>query len=364
MIGTRSSRFGMLLLLAVALAFAAIGRTGVVAERPDLAGEVSPIASGAARPDLAGTPAPQAAGPAVSEIGLAAVKPNELGMVPILMYHEIGPAEHDWSRTPAGFRSDLERLYRGGFRLVSLGDFLEGGILLPAGLSPVVLTFDDGLAGQFRYIEGEDGEWQIDPNCAVGILLDFQAEHPDFGLAATFFIYYGNPFRQPALVEAKLRHLVELGFEIGNHSYSHPYFTDLPGPEIQRELAWMADRTTEIVPGCRIRAVAVPFGQLPPVASRPLLLAGRLGELAYRNRGVLLAGGSPSPAPSSRDFDRLAVPRIRATQFQLDRWLGRLETREGMRYVSDGDPGVVTFPASAADRLGPERVGPRATRSY
>ena len=61
----------------------------------------------------------------------------------ILEYHLIEEPEGRWARTPANFRKDLERLREGGYRLVGLGDFLDGRIDLPAGTTPAVLTFDD-----------------------------------------------------------------------------------------------------------------------------------------------------------------------------------------------------------------------------
>ena len=51
-------------------------------------------------------------------------------------------------------------------------------------MSPVILTFDDALRGQFNYTA--DGK--IDPDCAVGILDDFHAQHPDWPLKGTFFV--------------------------------------------------------------------------------------------------------------------------------------------------------------------------------
>ncbi|HAA35110.1 MAG TPA: hypothetical protein DCD97_07355, partial [Firmicutes bacterium] len=80
-------------------------------------------------------------------------KPNELGEVMILMYHEIGYPESAWRRTPENFRLDLENLYEQGYRAISLMDLVRGNIDIPAGTSPVVLTFDDGNKGNFYYLE-------------------------------------------------------------------------------------------------------------------------------------------------------------------------------------------------------------------
>lgn len=58
---------------------------------------------------------------------------NELGRVIVLAYHRIGEPEGRWTRTPAGFRRDLERLKGQGYRLVALNDVIDGVIDLPAG---------------------------------------------------------------------------------------------------------------------------------------------------------------------------------------------------------------------------------------
>ena len=52
--------------------------------------------------------------------------PNELGRVMILEYHTVDQPEERWTRTPANFRRDLERLWERGYRLVALNDVLDG----------------------------------------------------------------------------------------------------------------------------------------------------------------------------------------------------------------------------------------------
>ncbi|MFO8060018.1 MAG: hypothetical protein R6U70_05120, partial [Bacillota bacterium] len=76
--------------------------------------------------------------------------PNELGSVMILMYHDLGEGEGEgeWRRSRENFRRDLEYLWENGYRPVSLSDYLSGEIDLPEGMSPVILTFDDGLSSQ------------------------------------------------------------------------------------------------------------------------------------------------------------------------------------------------------------------------
>ena len=87
----------------------------------------------------------------------ALVKANEAGQIMILEWHTIGEQEGRWARTYTNFRKDLEVLYEKGYRLVSLRDVVTNNIQIEAGYTPVVLTFDDGTEGHFRYIE-QDGK--------------------------------------------------------------------------------------------------------------------------------------------------------------------------------------------------------------
>ncbi len=167
--------------------------------------------------------------------------PNELGRVMILEYHKIDYPEARWTRTPANFRRDLATLYAKGYRLIALGDLLDGRVVLPAGTTPIVLTFDDSSPGQFRYIE-QNGVLTIDPKSAVGILEAFARDHPDFGRAATFFVLptADSPnrlFNQPAWEGQKLRYLVSHGYEIGNHTLWHANLSKYPEATVRAQLA-------------------------------------------------------------------------------------------------------------------------------
>ncbi|MEW6400022.1 MAG: putative glycoside hydrolase, partial [Bacillota bacterium] len=294
---------------------------------------------------------------------------NELGRVLILEYHNIGAEEGRWTRTPANFRADLERLYREGYRLISLTDYLRGRIDIPAGFSPAVLTFDDSSRGQFRLLDpGQEppppphregppphplkvGDRYIDPSCAVGVLLDFCAQHPDFGRAATFYVLFPTPFGQPDCWKDKLAFLQEMGMEIGNHTLSHASLKKMGPEEIQRELALPQARVRQVLPGYEMTSLALPFGEAP--AERHLLLAGEYEGTAYQHLGVMLVGAEPAPAPASRSFRPEAVPRVQAFGEDLDKWFSFLAKHHQDRYVSDGDPATLSFPPALADRLNP-----------
>ena len=58
-----------------------------------------------------------------------------------------------------------------------------------------------------------------------------------FGFGATFYAVSGFIGKPGYLSVAQLRELQSLGFEIGCHSMSHPYLTDLDEAGLQREIA-------------------------------------------------------------------------------------------------------------------------------
>src|SRR5690349_19612233 len=98
-----------------------------------------------------------------------ALAPNELGRIPVFEYHLIVDKNGLYERTQDGLRRDLETMYARGYRPISIAEMIDKKIDLPAGQSPVVLVFDDASPSQFRYIE-KNGQLEIDPNSAVGIL--------------------------------------------------------------------------------------------------------------------------------------------------------------------------------------------------
>lgn len=291
---------------------------------------------------------------------LARLRVNELGRVPIIMYHNIQDYEAEWVRSRANFRKDLERFYNLGYSLVLLSDYLDGNIAVPAGRSPLVLTFDDGTRGQFRMIEG-DGGLIPDPECAVGILLEFSRTHPEFGHAATFFVNSGNPFGDRSQVEAKFKFLLENGMEIGNHTRSHKNLAYASPEEVAEEIGSLVNEVRAMC-GYDTVSLALPYGGYPK--STENLMSGTWNGQEYENKGILLVGAEPAPSPFSKTFNPLAIPRIRGSQEELDKWMGELERYPDTRFVSDGRSDVVTIREADEMSLSPERTGDRTVRTY
>ncbi len=278
---------------------------------------------------------------------------NELGAIPILMYHRVIEDPGPYDLTPEQFRGELEHLFDSGYYPVRVVDVIDRRIDVPAGRSPVVLTFDDSSPSQFRFLE--DG--RLDPESAVGILIDVARSS---GVPPTgTFLVLDEPFATTGeLARERLRRLSRLGFELGNHTVGHVNLRELDDDEVQREIALGAQLIREAIPSARVASFAPPFGVFPE--NRDLVVEGSYGEISYRHEAVLRVGAGPAPSPFSVDFDPVAVPRIfPQPDFEADDapdlgsgyWLWRLEEEPGTRYVSDGDASTVAFPEDLADRL-------------
>ncbi len=294
---------------------------------------------------------------------------NEAGRVPILEYHEIASPPRGASRatlmmhrTVSEFRGDLERLYREGYRPVNLSEYLDNKMDLPLGSSPVILTFDDARTSQFRY--RSDGS--IDPNCAVGILQKFHQDHSDWALKGTFYVLPEEAFGSEHYAAQKMRALLALGFELGNHTRTHRYFNRMSDPEIVKEIAQGKAITERMAPGANLDTLALPGGCVPRSHNYKILTSGSFGGTHYTNRAVIDAWGGSAPAPLSSKFDRLHIPRILGVNGGggIREALDELKSRPGTRYVSDGDPSTVTVPERLAASIDHARLNGLPLRTY
>lgn len=279
--------------------------------------------------------------------------PNEVGRLMVLEYHKIDYPEERWTRTPENFRRDLETLYARGYRLVSLNALLDGKMSLPAGTTPVVLTFDDSSPGQFRYVI-KDGQPVIDPKSGVGILEAFLREKPDFGRAGTFFVLPGASrpnrlFDQPEHEGRKLKFLVENGYEIGNHTLWHANLGKYDEAIVRAQLAEAQVWVQRHVPDYKMRTLALPHGVYPKDVQ--WALRGTAKGTTYKHDAILMVAGGAAPSPFARTFDPTRLPRIQAVEKDLTYWLTFFEKNPGERYVSDGDPGTITVPSALRDKV-------------
>lgn len=280
---------------------------------------------------------------------------NELGVVPIIEYHLIGRPEGAWRRTPENFRRDLQFLYDHGYYPVKLQDYVAGKLDVPAGRSPVVLTFDDSSEGQFRAVV-VNSQPRPDPESAVGIMESFAKKHPDFPATATFFLLPAidknlRLFGQPEFWSWKLNFLVQHGYELGNHTYWHQNLAKATPEQVREQLAKAQAAVNEFVPEYRLRSLSLPYGVWPTV--KELAVAGTYQGISYRHNAILLVGAGPAPSPADISFNSLRLPRIQAGDGVLGpaETLLRLEKKQYSRYISDGNPKTISIPMALKGQL-------------
>lgn len=252
---------------------------------------------------------------------------NRMGSVLVLMYHRTGPEEKYMVRSTKKFRADLTRLYRLGYRPVTLAEYASNSMPLPRGASPVVITFDDSDPSQFAL--KSDGS--VDPNCMVGIWRSFEKKYPDFPVRGTFFILPNGPFGQRKLAQRKLNLLRTWGSEIGSHTMTHSNMSKLTDEQVRHELGKSFDLIGSF--GFEPTSMALPYGILPQ--NRDLLKGFVYKGKTYRYWNVVLAGAAPAPSPMSPSFNSLRIQRVQAYDglYGINYWLNYNKKYPGKPYV-------------------------------
>jgi len=291
---------------------------------------------------------------------------NELGKVPIMMYHGIkdmknidtnyigGNVDKDgYTRTAEAFRNDLELYYEKGYRMISLSDYINGDIEVEYGCSPIVLTFDDGNANNIK-VTGldENGNIIIDPNSAVGILEEYKKKYPDYNVTAIFFVTNAL-FNQPEYNDKILNWLVDNGYEVGNHTKGHNNFTQIDSDKTQEVVGYMYNKLEGIIGDKYSKIVALPFGS-PYNKSHnnyKYIINGSYDGVEYETIAALRVGWEPEVSPFNKDFDKTFLKRCRAydnngVDFDIEMTLRILDKN---RYISDGDSKTIVTSSDNGD---------------
>ncbi|MGM9876619.1 MAG: polysaccharide deacetylase family protein [Bacilli bacterium] len=294
---------------------------------------------------------------------------NELGKVPIMMYHGIrektssstgtvgGNVDKDgYNRTPSAFREDLEYYYEHGYRMIRLEDYINGKVDVEYGKSPIILTFDDGNEDNIK-VTGldENGNIIIDKNSAVGILEEFKKNHPDANVTATFFVNAGM-FNQSEYNEKILKWMVENNYDIGNHTQTHLDIKKSSADEVQKEIVYVYDELEKIIPNKYVKIIALPFGS--PYSKThdnfKYVLSSTYNDKTYETEAALRVGWEPEVSCFDKDFDKTFLKRCRAydnngKDFDIKMVFDMLEKN---RYISDGEPNIITIKESDKTKLG------------
>lgn len=300
---------------------------------------------------------------------LASDKINELGTVPIMMYHGIinkpsdqteytgGNVDKDgYNRTSEAFYKDLEFYYENGYQMIRLNDYVNGKIDVDYKKSPIILTFDDGNDNNIK-VTGldEDGNIIIDENSAVGILEKFKKEHPDFNVTATFFVN-GTLFNQPEYDEKIIKWLVENGYDVGNHTENHLDIKKSSSEQVQKEIVSVYQQLEEIIPDKYVKIIALPFGSpySKEHSNYKYVLNSTYNNKSYETIAALRVGWEPEVSPFHKDFDKTFLKRVRAydnngEEFDIEMVFNMLETK---RYISDGNVDTIVTSQDNSDLIG------------
>ena len=307
---------------------------------------------------------------AASDSEYASLGVNEMGQIPVMMYHGIENVSSDstghtggnvdadgYNRTCEAFRADLEMYYEKGYRMIRLIDYVNGEINVEKGKSPIVITFDDGRENQCK-VTGldENGDIIIDPNCGVGILEDFKAAHPDMNVTATFFVN-GSLFQQSEYNEQILKWLVNHGYDIGNHTYDHINLSTCTTDEVPYEVGADYEQLESIIPGQYVNIIALPFGSGAEEGSvtRPLIYSTDYNGKTYETVAAMMVGWTSEYSPFDLKYDKTLMKRCRAydnngqdfdISYMFDSFL------PGYRYVSDGNPDTIVIPEAETANMG------------
>ena len=294
------------------------------------------------------------------------LKVNELGNVPIMMYHGIIDTEENkytggnvdkdgYNRTAKAFREDLEFYYKSGYRMIRLIDYVNGKIDVKEGLSPIILTFDDGDKNNFNVLgKKDDGTLDIDPNCAIGILEEYKKKYPDMNITATFFVMDGI-FNQSSYNKEILEWLIDHGYDIGNHTTTHPDFTKITTDKTKEVVGKMYEKLDELIPNKYVKIVALPYGS-PYKKSHEnyqYIIKGNYNGYDYETIAALRVGWEPEVSPFNKNFDKEFLKRCRAydnngKEFDIKMVFKNLEKN---RYISDGDVDTIVIRNSDSEKI-------------
>jgi Predicted xylanase/chitin deacetylase len=285
------------------------------------------------------------------------VRANELGLVPVIMYHRILVKRlASIDRTPAQLRKELEKLAKEGYVPVTAAEYVSRKIAIPAGAHPVVLTFDDGWSNQFAL----DTHGRPKKGTATAILFDVARTYPGFRPVATFWVNR-EPFglHDRAAQRRAVRWLVGRGFEVANHTYDHPDLRRLKKKKVKEQIV-REERLLRAIGAGRSKTFALPYGSEP--RHLKVTRGGSWDGTKYDFAGVFLAGAYPARSPYSKDFDPGQIPRIQSNgkkgecrKWCSTYWLDWLDKHPRERYTADGDPDRISIPKGLRGNISPKR---------
>jgi peptidoglycan/xylan/chitin deacetylase (PgdA/CDA1 family) len=166
-------------------------------------------------------------------------------MIPVLMYHEvtdipekkkkIRKIDPEYSLSMSSFEEHMDYLFENGYQTISCDELIDEQ---STASKKFVLTFDDGLAGNYKI--------------AFPIL-------KRYGFTATIFVVVDGISTERFMSWAQLRDLAENGFMIQSHTMTHADLRRLSAQEILYELS-ESKKIIEKNVGQEVKYLSLPFG--------------------------------------------------------------------------------------------------------
>lgn len=202
--------------------------------------------------------------------------------VPILLYHHVAertPSDPLYIH-PRRFARHVAALDRAGYTAITLrrawraweqdGDLPD---------RPVILSFDDGFADQYRNAARilRERDWP-------GVL----------------FLPSARLDARGALTTRQVRRMLRDGWELGAHSVTHADLTTLDASRLAGEVGGSRDALRRAFPSAPVEFFAYPYGRYDEAAVAAVRDAGFLGAATTRR-------GAAEPADGPLTLDRMVI---------------------------------------------------------
>ncbi len=302
---------------------------------------------------------------------IAEYSPNELGDIPVIMYHAVLPdAPTVYQRSIEGFKEDLEYMYTNNYSLISMQDYINFNIDVEPGKTPIVITFDDGEEGTFNLIKDEEGNLVVNPDSAIGIMEAFEKEHEGFkSNAALYMNGHDSSFGNVGTIEERVNWLFDNGYEVGNHTNTHFNLKKADGFTLQKEIGIVDKKIKDIRSDAPLNTITFPFGAKPSEDLIKYVYNGNYSGHEYSyDIGFREGPSTPRFKPViHKDFDPMNAPRLRGNKGEEGDMYSYFDTYERYperRFVSDGDSTKITVPKDLEENINKEKIGEMEVITY
>lgn len=263
------------------------------------------------------------------------------GRVVVLCYHSIHPTLWSACASPDLFEEHL-RWLSSECDCVLFSEIHRRATSPSRGRPVVAVTFDDGYADNHEIAMPLLQKWKVPATFFVTSgLIDMDAAVVD----RFRFLYEGRSADEwRPMTWSQVRELIDVGMEIGSHTYRHPNLALLPADQVRAELRRSKEQLEDRL-GLEAATLAYPFGKprrhVTPEVTR------MAGEAGFRFAGSVLHRGvrakdSPLQIPRFVVVDdpvekleariRGAFDIVGLGQERGPQWAGKLISPEDFRF--------------------------------